>query len=96
MIERPIAWPLVALFVGLALTSCLLALQAIVTFPTALLAGITGTLLLFPPKGGLVSRHYVTLAALGLLCALATFLWQRTQASTHEECCNAPSPAVGS
>lgn len=71
-----IAWPLVAVFVGLALTSCALALQAIVTFPTAVLAASAGTLALFPPKGGVVLRHYIALALLGVVCAVVTLVWQ--------------------
>jgi hypothetical protein len=68
---------LFAIFVGLALTSCALALQAIVTFPTALLAAVAGTGALFPPKDGVVARHYVALVVLGAVSALTTFFWQR-------------------
>lgn len=72
-----VAWPLFAIFVGLVLTSCALALQAIVTFPTAILAAVAGTGALFPPKEGLVLRHYVLLAVLGVISALTTFAWQQ-------------------
>jgi hypothetical protein len=72
-----VAWPLAVIFVGLALTSCALALQAIVTFPTAILAAVAGTGALFPPKGGVVLWHYLALALLGALSALMTFYWQQ-------------------
>lgn len=72
-----VAWPLAVIFVGLALTSCALALQAIVTFPTAVLAAVAGTGALFPPKDGVVARHYIVLALLGALSALTTFFWQQ-------------------
>jgi hypothetical protein len=72
-----VAWPLAFIFVGLALTSCALALQAIVTFPTAILAAVAGTGALFPPKDGVVLWHYLGLALLGVISALITFFWQR-------------------
>lgn len=75
--KRRVAWPLFGIFVGLALTSCALALQAIVTFPTAALAAAAGTAALFPPKDGVVARHYVALALLGAISAITTFFWQR-------------------
>lgn len=69
---------LAAGFVGAALTSCVLALQGVPTFPASLFAGAVGTFTLMPPKGGRFPRHYAWLAALGMGCALWTFAWQRT------------------
>jgi len=72
-----VPWAMVAIFVGLALTTCALALQAIVTFPLALATAASGTLVLSPPKGGVVSRHYAFVGVLAAAASVATWLWQR-------------------
>lgn len=67
---------------GIALVSCAcvlgLALFAIITFPLAVFSASCLALYLVPPGGGMRACHYQILGALFLLCAVATYLWQRS------------------
>jgi len=68
------SWLLGAACLGLVVASSVLALNAVVTYPTALFAGAVGTFALLPPERGRFPRHYALLAILGVVSVLATLV----------------------
>jgi hypothetical protein len=70
------SWPLLIWSVGLGLTSCALALQAIVTFPVALASGTSLVIALLPPRGGVFPSHYALAGVTSSIAALLTYIWQ--------------------